>query len=195
MLVCHTGHIASLADADEKIPLKAKNSLPPKLVEAYLIEVQTLDGLSGAPAFIHGIGEINNISFPDGEHPRVFRGVKLFGVYLGSWDGQPGDTLSADRNLSRESKVPVGMGIVAPIDKVFEIIEGNEVLKKIRAREIEKHRSKGAASADADFPTPPDSAELSQRLKAIMHGAFAGSPTQLKDIPTKAGTRRGKRKV
>jgi hypothetical protein len=39
-----------------------------------------------------------------------------------------------------------------------------------------------------DRTTPQD------RLQSILRGAFAGSPTPLKDIPTKQGTARGKKR-
>jgi hypothetical protein len=36
--------------------------------------------------------------------------------------------------------------------------------------------------------------EAAQRLDAILRGAFAGAPTQLKEIPTRDGTERATRK-
>jgi hypothetical protein len=35
-----------------------------------------------------------------------------------------------------------------------------------------------------------DDQETSERLQAILHGAFAGSPTPLKDIPKRNGKKR-----
>jgi hypothetical protein len=87
------------------------------------------------------------------------------------------------------------MGLVAPIDKVYEIIRGNESLKKIRESEINSRRSEQAATADSVFPKPADDSETKRRLRAIMQGAFAGSPTQLKDISKRDGESRAKRKV
>ena len=37
--------------------------------------------------------------------------------------------------------------------------------------------------------------ETEQRLKAMLRGAFAGSPTPLKDIPKKGGESRAKRAI
>jgi len=45
-------------------------------------------------------------------------------------------------------------------------------------------------SKQTDYP----SKESKKRLQAILHGAFAGPPTKLKDIPKKSGESRAKRK-
>ena len=49
--IVHSGNIALLPDPREKIPIKDRVAGQLQKVEAYLVEVQTFEGLSGAPVF------------------------------------------------------------------------------------------------------------------------------------------------
>jgi len=126
--IVHTGNIALLPDPKEPIPLR--NRITGKLIEteAYLIEAQTLEGLSGAPVFVHQVVDLVIPSLekvPDVldvvmHYPKAIGIVKLLGLYTGSWDGEPGTILEADRNFRGGMRVPVGMGTVVPTKKIIE---------------------------------------------------------------------------
>jgi len=50
--IVHTGHIAALPDARERVLVTNPSSGKPILAESYLVEAQTLEGLSGSPVFV-----------------------------------------------------------------------------------------------------------------------------------------------
>ena len=140
--VVHTGHIAVLADPDERIPLR--NKLTEKTVrsEVHLVEIQSLDGLSGSPAFIAQMMDLP-IRTPEGNHPQAYAGVKLLGIYVGSWDGDPDEVLKKDRRLSDGTKVPVGMGLVVPANKLVDLIRTHPKLVDGRNRDREDAENAG----------------------------------------------------
>jgi hypothetical protein len=131
--VVHTGSIAVVADSRERIPVTNKSTGETILVEGYLVEAQTLEGLSGAPAFIRDA--INLAGFDAEVKPIAFGSVKLLGLYQGSWDGQPLNVLTEDRKIDHR-RVPVGMGIVVPGERILELINDHPFLKKQRSDEI-----------------------------------------------------------
>jgi hypothetical protein len=55
--------------------------------------------------------------------------IHLIGVWQGSWDAPPGEVLGAERG--KTVRVPVGMGVVLPIDHVHAILQSDE-LKAMR---------------------------------------------------------------
>ena len=145
--IVHTGHIAALADPNELVPVRNPITRQTIFAELYLVEAQTLEGLSGSPVFIQ---EYKSFRTPDGE--RVITGfgeVSLLGVYQSAWDARPGDILAADRNLSGNLRVPVGMGTVVPIERLVELIKENEVFKKYRSALKERALAERAATMDA----------------------------------------------
>jgi hypothetical protein len=135
------------------VPIKKRGSDRVIESEAYLIEAQTLEGLSGSPVFVQ---EYKWWQWADGDIITGFGKVSLLGVYQGAWDAQPGEVLAEDRNLnSSHIRVPVGMGVVVPIQRVIELIGENEALNKLRAemRKIQQeHTAKNAATMDHAFP-------------------------------------------
>lgn len=105
-------------------------------VEVYLVEVQTLDGLSGSPVFLQ-----ETIMMDVGHEtirPVAFVQPILFGIYSGSWDGRPGDVLAADRDLQGGARVPVGVGTVVPIEHAIALLRDHPDMKKTREYWIEQ---------------------------------------------------------
>jgi hypothetical protein len=89
-----------------------------------------LDGLSGSPVFIHEEIGLKMKGAP--ARGLVTRGlVKLLGVFQGSWDGAPGEILARDRNFRGNVRIPVGMGLVVPGDKIVQLIKDHSRLKKV----------------------------------------------------------------
>jgi hypothetical protein len=146
--IVHTGNIAAVADPQERIPVRDTKTREVINVEAYLVEAQTLEGLSGAPVFIREIINLAIVEPIDGVTPLALGGVKLVGLYQASWDGRAGDILSNDRKIDGR-RVPVGMGIVVPGEKILELIIDDPVLKKDRDdRRTRRH------PITASFPVP-----------------------------------------
>jgi hypothetical protein len=157
----HTGHIAVTPDEDELVLIENRATKKRTKALAYIIEAQTLDGLSGSPVFVRRGVKAELAQFDTAIKPLRYGAVFLLGVYIASWDGAPGEILEADRNFKGGARVPVGMGSVAPFDQILELIEGEE-LSEMRRQEIERRESGSAMTTDsagspavnADFSTP-----------------------------------------
>jgi hypothetical protein len=147
--IVHTGHIAALADPLEKIEITDRITGDKIQVESHLVEAQTLEGLSGSPVFVQEYvawrAQATRSAVTSDIAMAAFGTVKLFGVYQGAWDGEPGKILQADRNLKSNNRIPVGMGLVVPIERLRELIEQNETLKQRRA-EIKQNKNANRAT-------------------------------------------------
>src|SRR5262245_16519376 len=136
LAVVHSGNIA-LLPSDERIPVRDwEHEGGTKHVEGYLVQSESIQGLSGAPVFARPHIEI--VDFPIGNKttgvllPREQLG--FLGVWQGAWDAKADAVRAA--SLDRELRVPVGMGIVIPARKLIELLEA-EAVKKDR-EEIKK---------------------------------------------------------
>jgi hypothetical protein len=155
----HTGNVAVLPDEYERIPLKDRTTGETIEAEVYLVEAQTLDGLSGSPAFVHEVIDLPGVSLEltKAGHPKAFGAVRLLGLYTGSWDAEPGKLLAADRDLRGQTRVPVGVGTVVPADRILELLGENPLMQKQRKDHInsQSHLSDPwAASQDSAIPDP-----------------------------------------
>lgn len=161
--IVHTGHIAALPDKDERIPVIDRATGKISKVLGYLVEAQTLEGLSGSPAFVRDIVRVPQ-DLPSGFETvshrltaEAYGEISLLGIYQGSWDGRPGEILAADRNLNDDKfRVPIGMGIVIPAAKIFEVLDMPK-LKKMRKKVIDQKERNRAATTDDGFSAPPAS--------------------------------------
>ncbi len=122
--IVHTGHIAALADPKEKIVIVNCVTSKQVMAESYLVEVQTLEGLSGSPVFVQEyfpwIAQIESESGDVADETvAAFGPMVLLGVYQGAWDAVPGAILAADRNIEGTLRIPLGMGMVVPIEQVW----------------------------------------------------------------------------
>jgi hypothetical protein len=137
--VVHFGTIARpiYGPDEESIPIKDWRDPEGKktiLTDAYLVESQSLSGLSGAPVFVrvsnHSISDELIKANPDvspedmGDVVAMWH-LHLIGVWQGAWDAPPGEVLGSERGKS--IRVPVGMGVVVPIDHVHYILANEEL--------------------------------------------------------------------
>jgi hypothetical protein len=79
----------------EKIPIKDRIAGQPQQVEAYLVETQTFEGLSGAPVFQREMVAMRDFPERNGGQLIVETGAQLLGVYAGAWEGEPSATLAS----------------------------------------------------------------------------------------------------
>jgi hypothetical protein len=134
--VVHFGTIARPLD-DETFPTRDwRDPDGRKTIQTrgYLVESQSLSGLSGAPVFVrvsnhHVSAELieHNPHVPVdelGDAVAMWQ-IHLIGIWQGAWDAPPGEVLGAERG--RDVRVPVGMGVVVPIDYVHYILAGDEL--------------------------------------------------------------------
>jgi hypothetical protein len=169
--VVHLGSVAMMPK-DEKIPVRDwRNPSKTLNVEGYLLETQAMQGLSGSPTFIRPTTSVsllpNNVMI-DPRHTVAedfsgavpMRKLFLLGLWSGSWDAPPDEVLSVQ--AGKQNRVPVGMGVVVPAQKIIETLEQQEVkdlrkqIKEIR----EAHFAEtSAASPDSAIPIANPSVE------------------------------------
>ena len=138
--VCHAGVIALLPD-DERVPIVDWRDANPVesqrrriSVEAYLVEAQSMSGLSGSPVFVRseiavslkGVVRLEGA----GDPPNVILArdtVRLLGLWQGAWEAPPDEIRAAQ---SKRDLVPLGMGVVVPSTKIIELLETDAVKKR-----------------------------------------------------------------
>ena len=164
--VVHTGHIALLPE-DERIPVWDNLTKSTQWVEGYLVEAQGLEGLSGAPVFARPSAPVSAPYFYMGpplqgghkmEHPvvgRLHTLTRLLGLWMASWKAQPSTELAAETAIDVGTKVPLGMGIVVPANKIAETLNNPE-LTIARRNEYERRVRDTAATTDS-LPRPVSS--------------------------------------
>lgn len=164
--IVHSGNVATLPDPKEKVILRDRITNDLVHSDLYLVEAQTLDGLSGSPVFVHQFIDLPiAVNTPQGCYPKAFGVEKLLGLYTGSWDGEPGVILAADRNFRGGARVPVGIGTVVAVEKIIEIIQGDPVLKAERKKSIDRRDAERAATTDSALSEPAASDENPNHLE------------------------------
>ena len=133
---CHFGTIA-LFPEDERIPVidwTDANRTRRISVEGFLVESQSLDGLSGSPVFVRPqtiLDPTKTLGLDRRDwRPREGRSVlwprvqlRLLGLWSGSWDAPPDEIRAAQIGGRGSVKVPLGMGVVVPCYKIVELLE------------------------------------------------------------------------
>ena len=106
-------------------------------MEAYLVEVRSIGGLSGSPVFVHlGITRSldGKLKIGDSRNPKIF----LLGLMHGHWDST--DSSSEDvieDSFFKNEKLNMGIAIVVPMVKILEVLNQDEFK---RAEEIKADR-------------------------------------------------------
>lgn len=165
--IVHLGSIA-MVPQDEKIPVKDWNNPDKRIfVEGYLVETQAIQGLSGSPVFVRrtltmpsvpitmlpNLTTQQQIDFFNNSYvsaPQTF--VHLLGIWQSSWDAPPDEIMAVQSG--RNVRVPVGIGIVVPAQKIIETLELEELVdmrKKIKETRENKAVLE-AATTDSAFP-------------------------------------------
>lgn len=123
--VVHTGNLSLMA-GEEKVPIAdwdQQGGL--KYVDAHLVELSNLRGLSGAPVFVRPSVDLVSSTERFPLPSAIFHSATVFllGVWSGSWEAMPtGRKLGVDR-------VPVGMGSVTPVERLVEILDSTALRK------------------------------------------------------------------
>ena len=129
--VVHFGTIARriYGPEDEPIPIKDwRDPTGQKTIrtKAYLVESQSLSGLSGAPVFVRASNQHVSdemIRWNPGVSPHdmgdavAMWHLRLIGIWQGAWDAPPADVLGAEHG--KGIRVPLGIGEVIPIEVMF----------------------------------------------------------------------------
>jgi hypothetical protein len=147
--VVHTGNLARMAGEE---PIRLLDKTAPsgrQLVDGFLVETQSLSGLSGAPVFVRRSIRLGITGTPEGStiaEPLelvVYKDeVSLLGIWQADWEAPAGEVIAVDRG--KEITVPVGMGVVVPATKIVDVLEMAE-LKQMR-EEAAKRRANNEAA-------------------------------------------------
>ncbi len=169
LVACHFGTISMLPQ-NERVPVidwTDPDGQRTISVEGYLVESQSLRGLSGAPVFVR---PEMNIRFGDafGRDKPILRdgdpnpaqflpsiaatrdAVRLLGLWQGAWEARPDQVLGLEKKKTADEdiRVPVGMGIVVPYQKILEVLDMPE-LKDQRSKLLSNQVSVPAAVPDS----------------------------------------------
>jgi hypothetical protein len=126
--IVYTGTIAMMA-SDERVPVQDWMS-PNKrrYIEAHLVESQSLKGLSGFPCFVEPTHDFIGLPVDQGGTVNARFGradLRLLGVWQSSWDALPDEVLAVEQGMAL--RVPVGMGLVVPAQKLIDLLELPEI--------------------------------------------------------------------
>jgi hypothetical protein len=141
----HAGTIAMMP-SDEKIPVQ--NWLMPntrRYIEAYVIEAQSLKGLSGSPCFVEPTIDLVDMPTDSGGTVNARFGradLRLLGVWQGSWDAQPDEVLAVEQGNTL--RVPVGLGVVVPTQRLIDLLELPEAQAQRQANRDRLERERQA---------------------------------------------------
>jgi hypothetical protein len=147
--IVHSGTIALLPDPNERVLVWNRASRILEKAEVYLVEAQTFEGLSGAPVFHREPVALRMFPKHNGGPVMEVTGAQLLGVYSGAWEGEPSEGLAADRKLAPGTRIPAGMGLVVPAERIIETIISDPELKKRRVEGARREES-AALSVDAN---------------------------------------------
>lgn len=161
LAVVYSGNIA-LMPSDDRIPVGTEDG-GSELVEAYLVEAQGVQGVSGSQVVIRPtVRHIVKENKDNGESIAISEGRDyLLGVWIAAWPGKPDLVLGAARGIPPSTMVPVGMGLVVKCDRIVDILSRSDLIKERREAmkksgpppAVPSGLAKSAPSTTADNPS------------------------------------------
>jgi hypothetical protein len=133
--IVRAGNIAAMVE--EKVNTTAFGP-----IDAYLVEVRSIGGLSGSPVFVHlGAFRVKDgkVMHSPNDHGIFF----LLGLMHGHWNSNgitDLDTATPLSDQNGDARINMGIGIVVPAEKIIEVIGGPAIREK-DDKEIEAHRA------------------------------------------------------
>jgi hypothetical protein len=121
-----TGHIALMPPIGEKIPIGNEQG-GIDYVEGYLIENNAIKGASGAPVFVRPSTALTSGS----QQLHVMAGTTdllLLGIYQAAWFLPPDPILRKEIGANPSNVVPLGIGVVVPVNKLVDLLETKELI-------------------------------------------------------------------
>jgi hypothetical protein len=135
--IVRVGNIAAMPHPGERVRTLMG------LIDAYLIEVRSLGGISGAPVFVN-LGVTRNIKGQIRHSQQEFSPSYLIGLIHGHYDYRIKHTAGVDNEsegepgvIEREERINKGIAIVVPSNKILEVIN-QPVLKDAEKRARER---------------------------------------------------------
>lgn len=167
--VVHTGWVAMMPE-DEPIPVRGQSGNTTH-VRGYLVEAQTLEGLSGAPVFVD---QTWRVKVAQGQVAKVDTNLSLLGVWQASWRAPP-DEIKGALTGTMGLSVPVGMGIVVPAQHIIEILEEPD-MARARKEVRDKNEQEHAASLDSASPTKGDNPSHTEDFNRLLTSVATRKP-------------------
>jgi hypothetical protein len=139
--------------------------------EAYLVEANSIGGLSGSPVFVNlsdappmtmNIGGVNHYESRDGSVD--FKKYMLFGLMHGHWD-LPNITDAATEDNEGRDSINTGVGVVIPVQKILETLYHPELVD-MRKKLEEKERHDSGAKPDIDDESSPPANDANPNHRA-----------------------------
>jgi len=143
--IIRVGHIAAMPE--EPIKTNFTDIMGYEGMDVYLIEARSMKGLSGCPAFVH-LGALlsrkdQSVGFERGGN------FHFLGLVVGHFQQEIPDTDAIVIDEVDGKTVNVGLAIVAPANKVLEIIYNNPELVKARDIYIKQTTQQYSAVMDS----------------------------------------------
>ena len=139
--IVRAGNIAAMPE--EQVYSKVFGNM-----DAYLIELRSLGGLSGSPVFLHLSGTRRS---SDGMTTTLMSGHQFFllGLLHGHWDLDSAiqDVITEDYQQENKEKINTGIGISIPSIKILEALN-QTTLSKQREQIMQNIKNKNAPTED-----------------------------------------------
>jgi hypothetical protein len=134
--IVRAGHIAALPEE----PVNTRHGY----MEAYLVEAQSIAGLSGSPLLAMGDAGIEALHLALGDKPKdLLIGTRLLGLVQGHFDvPNLNEDVVADSDAPAQS-IHTGIGVVVPTSKILETLDHPDLVK-VRQDMIDEDRKSGA---------------------------------------------------
>jgi hypothetical protein len=155
--------------------------------EGYLIEANSIGGLSGSPVFVNVYGDGALPTMHIGGPPMLslqgrhqdgvinFNNYIFFGLMHGHWDlpNLTDDAVMEDVGGRKES-INTGIGVVIPAHKIIETLYHSELVD-MRKKLEEKDRRESGAKPDIDDDASPPASDANPKhredFKSLLHAA------------------------
>ena len=137
--IVRTGNIAAMPE--EQVYSKVFGNM-----DAYLIELRSLGGLSGSPVFLH---LFSNRIMKNGNIRIGDRNFYLLGLLHGHWDLDSAiqDVITEDYQQENKEKINTGIGITIPSIKILEALN-QTTLSNQREQIMQDIKNKNAPTED-----------------------------------------------
>jgi hypothetical protein len=125
--IVRLGSIAALPEEPVRAIVGTEKQHHEALVEAYLVETRSQQGLSGSPAFVVPMKPVNTLGlvYPTTIYtPKTLRPVYFLGVMTGHFGVKAAEFEESPGQLA---KVNVGISVVVPHNKLVELFETDAV--------------------------------------------------------------------
>jgi len=185
--IVYSGNIA-LMPSDQRIPVKDGKSGRVDEVEAYLVELGALEGASGSPVTVRPTIQLPHQA-KDALPAAVFAESRefLLGVWTAAWPGRPDKALSKSRGIRSDSWVPVGMGLVVPASKIYDLLMRDDVKDERSVIDVTWKRSRAASTTAIRIGPPGGNLSHREDFTSLLNAAAKTKPQADQTLPDENG--------